>query len=166
MVPDVGEPAPGFELPAANADADRIRLDDAVAEGPVVLAFFPLAFTGTCTEELCSFRDDIGVYQQVDAQVLGVSRDSPPVLEAFARQQGVPFPLLSDWGLEVVPRYGGVHEELLGLPRVPKRAVFVVDRDRRVRFRWVTDDADDLPPFDDVVDALPSPDASRLDPSP
>lgn len=154
MAPRPGDPAPDLTLPAANHDEATLTLSEHVGEGPVVLAFFPLAFTGTCTTELCTFRDDLAAYEDLDAQVVGVSCDARPSLRAFAEAQGYTFPLLSDWNREVVPRYGGFHDELVGLREVPRRAVFVVDRRMHVAYAWVTDDADDLPPFDEVKAAL------------
>lgn len=156
--PDVGERAPDFTLPAANAEnVDELRLSKTAASGPVVLAFFPLAFNGTCRNELCTFRDDIGVFHNADAHVLGVSADSTMTLQEFARVEGYQFPLLSDWNREVVPEYAGFHDEFKGLRQVPRRAVFVVDRDREVRYRWITEDSSALPPFDAVQEALPGP---------
>lgn len=153
----MGEEAPDFTLPAANADRDEVTLSRAAAGGKVVLAFFPLAFHGTCRNELCTFRDEVGVFHHANAQVLGVSADSPLTLREFARVEGYQFPLLSDWNRKVIPDYGGFHDELHGLREVPRRAVFVVDEDRTVRYRWVTDDPEDLPPFDAVQGALPGP---------
>lgn len=154
--PQEGETAPDFTLPAANAsDVDEVTLSKTAATGPVVLAFFPLAFNGACRNELCTFRDDIGVFHNADAHVLGVSADSTMTLQEFARVEDYQFPLLSDWNREVVPDYAGFHDEFKGLRRVPRRAVFVVDRDRTVRYRWITEDPSALPPFDAVAEALP-----------
>ncbi len=152
--PQPGDPAPPVTLPAVNHPEGTFSLEEAVAEGPVVLAFFPLAFTSTCTTELCTFRDDLAAYDALSAQVVGVSCDARPSLRVFAREQGYTFPLLSDWNRTVVPRYGGFHETLVGLREVPRRAVFVVDGGMRVAYAWVTTDADDLPPFDEVKAAL------------
>lgn len=154
--PQVGETAPDFTLPAANAEGrDEVTLSEEAASGDVVLAFFPLAFNGACRNELCTFRDEVGVFHHADAQVLGVSADSTLTLREFARVEDYQFPLLSDWNREVVPQYGGFHDEFQGLRQVPRRAVFVVDRDRTVRYRWITEDPSALPPFDAVAEALP-----------
>jgi peroxiredoxin len=154
---ETGDTAPDFQLPAANHDGDVVHLDEALEDGPVVLAFFPLAFTGTCRDELCTFRDRLGEFEDVGAQVLAISVDSPPALERFAEDEDLNFPLLSDFNRDVTPGYGGFHEDLMGLQRVARRAVFVLDGDRTVRYAWATDDPSDLPPFDEIQGALPTP---------
>lgn len=153
MTLETGTTAPDFTLPAANAEADTVTLSEATADGAAVLAFFPLAFTSGCTTEVCTFRDRLEEFEDVGAQVFGISVDSPPTLERFAEDQNLNFPLLSDFNREVTGDFGGFHEDLLGLQEVARRAVFVVDEDREVVFSWVTDDPSELPPFDEVRSA-------------
>lgn len=154
MTLETGETAPDFTLPAANADAETVNLEEATDDGAAVLAFFPLAFTGGCTTEMCTFRDRLDEFEDVGARVFGVSVDSPPTLERFAEDEDLNFPLLSDFNRTVTDDFGGFHEELAGLRQVARRAVFVVDADREVRFSWVTDDPSELPPFDEIQASL------------
>ena len=105
----------------------------------VVLLFVPLAFTGVCTQELCEISAGINAYQELDAQVLGISVDSPFSLNAWAEKEGIEIPLLSDFNKEVSAGYGAQHEDLLGFKGIAKRSAFVVDGQGIVRYAWVSD---------------------------
>ncbi|MDX1385644.1 MAG: redoxin domain-containing protein [Thermoanaerobaculia bacterium] len=120
----------------------------------VVLLFFPLAFTSVCTNEMCSIRDSYGRYGELNAEVLGISVDSPFSLKAWAKEEGYEFPLLSDFNKEVAASYGALYDDLLGLKGVAKRAAFVVDREGVVRHAEVLEKASDLPDFAAVQEAL------------
>lgn len=151
--PRPGDPAPPFSLPAAPGP-DRVSLDELRAQGPVVVLFFPLAFSPTCTDEMCHLADDFGPWADLDAQVVGISVDSPWVNQRFARETGVPFPILSDFNREVAARYGVLYEEFYGMEGVSKRAAFVVDPAGRVTYAWVSEDAGRLPDFEAILEAV------------
>lgn len=152
MPVDVNVKAPEFEL--MSHQGDSVKLAEKLAKGPVVLAFFPLAFTGVCTEEMCEFRDVMNEFSSVDAQVLGVSVDSRFALKAFAEQNKIEYPLLSDFNKQVSKEYGVQYENFLGLMGVAKRSVFVIDRDGTIRYRWVTEDAKVKPEVAEIRKAL------------
>ena len=139
MSVEIGSRAPDFTL--MNQDFQPVTLSALVERGPVVLVFFPAAFSGTCTAELCTFRDQLASYSALDAQVVGISVDTFFALKAFGDAQGLPFPLLSDFNKEVIREYGVFNPDMIGLKGIAKRAVFVVDRGRVVRHREVLEDA-------------------------
>src|SRR5882757_1260619 len=121
---DVDTPAPDFTLP--NQDREPVTLS-AQRGHPVVLAFFPAAFSSVCTTELCTFRDSLAELNRAHAQVLGISVDTFFALKAFQTQERLTFPLLSDFNKEVIRLYDVVNPDMIGLKDIAKRAVFVVD---------------------------------------
>ena len=123
---------------------------------PVVLAFFPAAFSSVCQKELCTFRDAIAQLNRANAQVLGISVDTFFALKAFQDQQHLTFPLLSDFNKQVIRQYGVFNEDMIGLKGIAKRAVFVIDKDGVVRHREVLDDARNEPNYEKVFDTLAS----------
>ncbi len=149
---DVGSRAPDFTLP--NHDREPVTLTRELQKGPVVLAFFPGAFSSTCEAELCRFRDDASQLAQTRAQVLGVSVDTFFALKAWRDQQHFGFPLLSDFNKEVIRSYDVVQQEMIGLKDLAKRAVFVIDRTGVVRHREVLDDARNEPDYGKVRESL------------
>lgn len=149
---DVGSQAPDFTLP--NQDREPVTLSRELQKGPVVLAFFPGAFSSVCEAELCAFRDDANQLAKVNAQVLGVSVDTFFALKAWRDQQRFGFPLLSDFNKEVIRAYDVVQPEMIGLKDLAKRAVFVIDRTGAVRHREVLDDARNEPDYRRVQSAL------------
>lgn len=149
-----GEAAPEFALP--RAPGDIVRLSDLTARGPVVLLFFPLAFSPVCTQEMCGLRDDYRRYRDLDAEVVGVSVDSPFALAAWADQEGIPFPLLSDFNGDTARAYGAIYDDFHGMQAVSKRAAFLIDSHGVVRHAEVLDDAARLPDLDAVRETLES----------
>jgi len=150
----VGEKAPNFTLRAT--DTSEVSLGDYKGKN-VVLLFFPLAFTGVCTTELCSMRDDIGTYEDLDAQILAVSVDSLFTLEQFKNREKYNFPLLSDFNKTVSRAYGSLYEDfVLDMKGVSKRAAFVIDKEGMVQYSEVLEDAGGLPNFDAVKETLGS----------
>jgi len=147
MAVDVGSTAPDFTL--TNQDRQPVTLS-AQRGKPVVLAFFPAAFSSVCTKELCTFRDALGKLNQAKAQVYGISVDTFFTLKAFQDQQKLTYPLLSDFNKDVIRQYGVFNEEMIGLKGIAKRAVFVIDKDGVVRHREVLDDARKEPDYDKV----------------
>ena len=153
MPADVGSKAPDFTL--TNQDRQPVKLSDQRGK-PVVLAFFPAAFSGVCTKELCTFRDSLARLNQANAQVYGISVDTFFTLKAFHDQQGYNFPLLSDFNKQTIRDYGVFNEDMIGLKGIAKRAVFVLDKDGVVRHREVLDDARNEPDYQKVTDSLAS----------
>jgi glutaredoxin-dependent peroxiredoxin len=153
MSVDVGSKAPEFTLP----DQDRQPVTLSQQRGkPVVLAFFPAAFSSVCQKELCTFRDAIGRLNQAKAQVYGISVDSFFALKAFRDQQQLTFPLLSDFNKQAIRDYGVFNEDMIGLKGIAKRAVFVLDKEGAVRHREVLEDARNEPDYDRVFGVLAS----------
>jgi peroxiredoxin len=152
MAVDVGAAAPDFTL--HNQDHESVTLSEVLKKGPVVLAFLPGAFSGTCTAEMCSFRDSSAALDAMHAQVLGVSVDTFFVLKAWADAHMFTFPLLSDFNKEVTPLYGVLNPDMIGLKNIAKRAVFVIDRSGIVRHREVVEDARNEPDYGKVQAAL------------
>lgn len=153
MAVSTGDRAPDFVLPLRPGEAP-LRLSDYIGQRPVVLLFFPLAFSGTCTEELCRVAEDYGEWTALDAEVVGISVDSPYANQRFAREIDCPFPIVSDFNREASEAYGVLYQDYFGLKGVSKRAAFVVDRDGEVAYRWVSEDSGVLPPFGEIRDAL------------
>jgi peroxiredoxin len=151
MTVDVGMPAPDFTL--MNQDRQPVALSSARGR-PVVLAFFPAAFSTTCSKELCTIRDRFSRLNDAQAQVFGISVDSFFALKAFQADQGLTFPLLSDFNKEVIRLYGVFNEDMIGLKGIAKRAVFVIDREGTVRYREVLEDARLEPDYERVFAAL------------
>lgn len=154
MAVAVGSKAPDFTL--VNQDRENVTLSEKLGKGPVVLAFFPGAFSGTCTKELCNFRDTMSNMTKLNAQVLGISTDTFFVLKAWDDQQKFGFPLLSDYNKEVINRYGVVNPDMIGLKNIAKRAVFVIDKDGVVRYEEVLADARNEPDYTKLNEALGS----------
>lgn len=150
MTIEVGQSAPDFTLPEKPGQ-DPVTLSGYRGDKNVVLLFFPLAFSPVCSQELCSLRDGrYGELRSQDAEVLGVSVDSPFALQAWAEQENFSFPLLSDFNKEASKRYGVLYEDLLGLQGVSKRAAFVVDKNGVVQYAEICPTPKDLPDFDAI----------------
>ena len=149
----LGQKVPEFALP--DADQKTRSLAELTKQGPLVLAFFPFAFSGFCDKEMCTFRDEFGALQEAGAQLVGISVDSSYSLKAFAQTFNLQFPLLSDFNKKTVKLYGVFQDPWVGLgyKGVAKRAIMVVDQQRRLRYRWVTDVPAVEPPYTEVVRA-------------
>src|ERR1700719_5367019 len=151
MSADVGTKAPDFTL--TTQDREPVTLS-AQRGRPVVLAFFPAAFSSVCSKELCTFRDRMARLNQANAQVFGISVDTFFTLKAFQADQKLTFPLLSDFNKQVIRDYGVFNEDMIGLKGIAKRAVFVIDTDGVVRHREVLEDARNEPDYKAVFAAL------------
>ena len=152
MAVTVGEKAPNFKL--FNSDKKEVSLKDYKGKNVVVL-FFPLAFTGVCTTELCNTRDDIANYEKLDTQVLAISVDSLFTLDKFKTEQGLNFPLLSDFNKKVSKKYDSLYKDfVLGMKGVSKRSAFVVDKKGIIRYAEVLESAGDLPNFAAIKETL------------
>lgn len=153
MPPAVGQKAPDFSL----VDAERKSRSLAEFKGKtLILAFYPAAFTGVCTKEMCTFRDNLGHLGQLGAAVVGVSVDTPFANKAFADQHHINFPLLSDYTREVISAYDVQLPDLAGLKgyTAAKRAIFVLDKEGVIRYAWVSDDPTKEPNYEEVKQAV------------
>ncbi len=152
---NIGQKAPDFSLHTSNKDV-IVSLSDLKGKN-VLLLFFPQAFTGVCTKELCSVRDNIALYNNTSAEVLGISVDSPFTLAKFKEEQGLNFTLLSDFNKEVSTAYGAIYDEFIGwMKGVSKRAAFIIDKDGNIQYAEVLESAGDLPNFEAINAKLAS----------
>jgi peroxiredoxin len=142
---DVGAVAPDFTL--VNQDWQSVTLGAHRGRDHVVLAFFPAAFSSTCTSELCTFRDNLATFSAVGTTVYAISVDSPWALKAYKAEQGFPFSLLSDFNRVVIRAYGVLCEDMIGLKNLAKRAVFLVERTGHIRHCEVLEDARNEPDY-------------------
>ena len=148
---DVGIRAPDFTL--MSQERQPVTLSQQRGQ-PVVLAFFPAAFSSVCQAELCRFRDSMARLDEAKAQVYGISVDTFFTLKAFHDQQHLTFPLLSDFNKDVIHAYGVFNEDMIGLKGIARRAVFVLDKEGIVRHREVLDDARNEPDYGKVFAVL------------
>lgn len=147
-----GDIAPNFTL--YNTEKQAVTLTDLKGK-KVVLLFFPLAFTSTCTTELCGVRDDISNYSKLDAVVYGISIDSVFSLKAFKAEQNLNFDLLSDFNKTASVAYGCLYETfILEMKGVSKRSAFVIDRDGVIQYAEVLEKSGDIPQLDQVKTIL------------
>ena len=154
MALQIGDKAPDFKL--YNSDKQEVSLSDYKGKNVVIL-FFPLAFTGVCTAELCEMRDNMSSYSNLNAEILAISVDSLFTLEKFKAEQKLPFNLLSDFNKETSSAYGSLYENfVLGMKGVSKRSAFVVDSEGTIQYAEVLEDAGKVPDFEAVQNALKS----------
>ena len=157
-MPDVGDTAPDFTAPLAHGDGDTTEttFSDLLAdEAPVVLAFFPGAFTPPCREEMSQFQADIDKYRDMGATLYGVSVDSPFAQNAFRDENGFEFGMFSDTNKEIIDDYEvSIDMADIGYYGVSNRAVFVVNADGEITYKWVADEPTDQPDFGDIEDAV------------
>ncbi len=148
MALQIGDQAPDFKL--FNSELQEVTLKD-FAGRKLIIQFFPMAFTGTCTTQLCTMRDSFGFYEGINAAAVGISVDSPFTLAKFKEDQSYQFPLLSDFNKEVSKAYGAFYEEFVfNLKGVSKRAAFVVDETGKIIYAEVLESAGDLPDFEAI----------------
>jgi peroxiredoxin len=124
------------------------------AGSPVVLLFFPLAFSPVCLDEICRAAEDQSRWNELGAQVLGISVDQVFTLQRFKRESGAEFPLLSDFNKEVIAAYDVLNEDFFGARGVAYRSAFVVDGEGKIAWSWMTEDASILPDFDEIAGVL------------
>lgn len=148
----VGQSAPDFTL--YNTEKNKVSLAD-FRNKNVVILFFPLAFTGVCTSELCSMRDNLALYNGMNAEVIGISVDSLFTLDRFKKENNLNFTLLSDFNKEAATAYGCLYDsfvfDMLG---VAKRSAFVVDGHGTIQYAEVLESAGDLPNFEAIQACL------------
>ncbi|MDB4999497.1 MAG: peroxiredoxin [Mucilaginibacter sp.] len=147
-----GQAAPQFKL--TSSELQEVSLADFKGK-KVVLHFFPLAFTGVCTTQLCAMRDSFGYYDGLNAQILGVSVDSPFTLGKFKEENAYQFPLLSDFNKDISAAYGALYAEFVfGMKGVSKRAAFVIDEEQNIIYAEVLESAGDLPNFEAIAEKV------------
>ena len=156
----VGDSAPDFTLVTKTADGPQlVKLSDLIGKTNIVLLFVPMAFTGVCTTEFCEISAGISEYQTLDAKVLGISGDNPFAQAAWAEQEGITIPLLSDYEHTVARAYGVAYEQFLPeanliMGGVAKRSAFVIDKAGVVQYAEVHDHPKDMPNFEAVKATL------------
>lgn len=148
MALTTGSKAPDFTLKSKTASglAD-IKLSDNFAKKNTVLLFFPLAFTSVCTQEMCDITSGLGAYQDLNADVIAISVDSPFTQEAWAKKENITITLASDLNKTVAKAYGVLLDDLAGLGSVSARAAFVIDREGVIQYSEQTPTPKDLPDF-------------------
>lgn len=148
----IGDIAPDFKL--VNTEKKNVFLSEEKGKN-VVLLFFPLAFTSTCTAELCATRDDLETYNKLDAVVFGISNDSNFVLKKFKEALSLNFELLADWNKTASEAYGSLYSEfILGMKGVAKRSAFVIDKNGILKYAEVLEDANKIPNFEAIKNCL------------
>ncbi|WP_181684640.1 redoxin domain-containing protein [Halorhabdus salina] len=150
-----GTEAPDFTAPLANGEIDSFRLSESLDDGPIVLAFFPGAFTSVCSHEMTEFRDRYEEVEHAGGTLYGISVDSPFALNEFRDKLELPFDLISDAEKEIVDGYDlAMDFDELGVYDVAKRSVFVVDSDGELAYAWVSDDPGVEPDYDEVIEEV------------
>lgn len=148
MALTIGQAAPAFKL--FNSEKEEVALTDFLGK-KVIIHFFPQAFTGVCTTQLCTMRDNLNYYTDLNAVVLGISVDSVFTLGKFKEEQNYNFSLLSDFNKEVSKAYDALYENwILNMNGVAKRAAFVIDSNGLVQYAEVLESAGDLPNFEAI----------------
>src|SRR5438270_7602699 len=156
MALSVGRKAADFTLPTKTSDGPKqITLSENFGKGNSVLLFFPMAFTGTCTTEMCGVSEDSAAYNNLNATVYGISGDNPFAQEAWAQKEKITIPLLSDYEHKVAKAYGVMYDSFLpqmnlGMAGVPKRSAFIIDKNGVIQYAESNDDARQLPDFDRI----------------
>ena len=160
MAIPVGSRAPDFTLKSKQASGlVDVRLSANLGKKNTVLLFFPMAFTGVCTKEMCEVSQGLGAYSGLNADVLGISGDNPFAQGAWAEKEKISVPLLSDYEHKVARAYGIAYDSFLpqknlGMSGVAKRSAFVIDKQGVVRYAESSDDPGQLPNFENIKAAL------------
>lgn len=147
-----GDKAPDFTL--KNTEGNDVSLSDLRKGSDVVLLFFPLAFTSVCTDEMCHMRDNMKLYNSLNARVAGISVDSFFTLKEFKKSQNLNFTLLSDFNKVVSGAYNSLYDEFFGMRGVSKRSAFVIGEDGYIKYSDVLEDAGKLPDFNAIVKSI------------
>ena len=147
----IGDKIPSFTL--QDTEGNQVTIE-AGTNNHTVLLFFPLAFSSVCTDELCSVRDNMKLYESLDAKVYGISIDSFFSLKAFKQSQNLNFTLLSDFNKVQSNNFGVLNDDFFGMNGVAKRSAFVLDGDMKLVHSEILEDAGNLPNFDKINEAL------------
>ncbi|WP_336344851.1 redoxin domain-containing protein [Halalkalicoccus ordinarius] len=151
---DEGDEAPDFTAPLAHDGVEPFTLSENLGDDPVVLAFFPGAFTSVCTSEMATFQEELDAFEEAGATVYGISVDSPFSLNEFREQEGIEYGMISDTNKEVIDAYD-VRMDFadMGYEGVAKRAIFVLDGDGEITYKWESDDPGVEPDYAEVAEA-------------
>ncbi|ACB75965.1 redoxin domain-containing protein [Opitutus terrae] len=151
----IGSQAPDFTLKSKTADGLKdVRLSENFGQRQTVLLFFPLAFTGVCTQEMCDTSAGLSDYEKLGANVIAISVDSPFAQEAWAKANRIGVTLASDLNKQVIKAYDVVFPNLAGVGDTAARAAFVVGKDGVIKYAEQTPTPKDLPNFDAIKAAL------------
>ncbi|MFO1475919.1 MAG: redoxin domain-containing protein [Verrucomicrobiota bacterium] len=155
MAISVGSKAPDFNLKSKQSSGIvDVKLSNNFGKKNTVVLFFPLAFTSVCTKEMCDITSGLGAYSGLNAEVIGVSVDSPFAQEAWAQKEKISITLASDLNKETAKAYGTLLPDLLGLGAVSARAAFVVDKNGVIQYSEQTPTPKDLPNFTAIQETL------------
>lgn len=160
MALKVGDKAPDFELTTKAADGPKkLKLSGNFGKQHTVLLFFPMAFTGVCTKEMCDISQGLNVYRSLNAEVWGISGDNPFAQDAWAQKEKITVPLLSDYEHQVARAYGiacdsFLPQKNLGMGGVAKRSAFIIDKQGIIQYAESSDDPAQLPNFDKLTAKL------------
>ena len=152
----IGTKAPDFSLPTKTAEGPKqIKLSDNFGNKNTLLLFFPMAFTGTCTTEMCTISNGLREYSDLNATVYGISGDNPFAQEAWAQKEKITVPLLSDYEHKVAKAYDVMYDSFLpqmnlGMGGVAKRSAFIIDKNGVIQYAESHDDARELPNFEKI----------------
>jgi len=150
-----GDQAPEFIAPLVDDETEATAFVDHLGDGPVLLAFFPAAFSSTCTEEFCTFQDELNQFNDVGATVFGISTDTAYALERFRAENNLTFGLISDNNGAIIEAYDVVDDfERIAMWGVAQRAVFVVDSEGIVQYVWRADNPGQQPDYEAVIQAV------------
>jgi glutaredoxin-dependent peroxiredoxin len=156
MALSTGTKAPDFSLPTKTADGPKqMKLSENFGKTSTLLLFFPMAFTGTCTTEMCTISNGLRGYSDLNATVYGISGDNPFAQEAWAKKESITVPLLSDYEHKIAKEYDVMYDSFLpqmnlGMGGVAKRSAFIIDKNGVIQYAESNDDARELPNFDKI----------------
>jgi peroxiredoxin len=149
----VGTRAPDFAL-RVDPNGDPLRLGDYLGERCVVLMFFPFAYSSTCTAQMCAVAENYSAWEALEAEVIGVSIDSPYTNQRFSTDYEVPFPIASDFNKDVAAAYDAIFDELNGWRGVTRRVVYVIGRDGTIAYAWEGEHPGVMPDFEEILSAV------------
>lgn len=147
-----GDKVQNFTL--QNSNGEKVSLEELLKEGKVLLLFFPLAFSSVCTDELCTARDNMKMYNSLNVNVVGLSIDSFFVLKVFKKTNNINFTLLSDFNKEISARFDVLYDDFFGMKGVSKRAAFLINQDYKIEYAEVLEDSGELPDFKQIQNAI------------
>jgi len=147
-----GDRAPGFSL--QDTEGKFVSLSELTSEGTCLLLFFPLAFSGVCTDEMCVVRDNMKLYNSLNTKVAGISVDSFFTLSEFKKANNINFLLLSDFNKITSKDYNCLYQDFFGMKGVSKRGAFVIDANHIIQYAEILDDSDHIPDFKSIIKAL------------
>lgn len=150
----IGQTAPDFTL--FDSEKKKLTLGSFKKKNNVLLLFFPLAFTGVCTKELCAVRDEMSLYENDHVQVLGISVDSVFTLDRYKQDLGIGYPLLSDFNKEVSTLYNSIYDSFtdMEMQGVSKRSAFLIDREGIIQYAEVLENAGEMPDFNKIKEKI------------